>query len=112
MNFAAIIRSILRRRDRGRPRAGPAPPPRRRSELDIYFTANFRAKARQWGLSEDHARFVFYEGDAVKANMKVARYKGEEIGIYVFRDRDTNQPVITAIWKRRFRGKNPPPPSR
>ena len=35
-------------------------------------------------------------------NMKVAAYNGEEIGIYVFRDRETNQPVITAIWKRQF----------
>ncbi len=27
-------------------------------------------------------------------------YRGEEIGIYVFHDRQTNQPVITSIWKR------------
>jgi len=40
--------------------------------------------------------------------MKVARYKGQEIGIYVFRDRETNQPVITSIWKRRFRSKTTP----
>ena len=34
--------------------------------------------------------------------MKVAKYKGQEIGIYVFRDEQTNQPVITSIWKRQF----------
>jgi hypothetical protein len=93
------------RRPRAHTPAQGTPPPQRRSARDIYFTQNFHATARQWGLTEDHARFVFYEGDTVKANMKVAPYKGEEIGIYVFRDRDTNQPVITAIWKRRVRGK-------
>jgi hypothetical protein len=47
---------------------------------------------------------VFWEGDPVKGkeNMKVATYKGDEIGIYVFRDEQTNQPVITSIWKRKF----------
>jgi hypothetical protein len=61
--------------------------PRSRSELDIYFTDNFHAKVDEWGLTEDHARYVFYEGGTVKENMKVATYKREEIGIYVFRDR-------------------------
>ena len=84
--------------------ATPPRKPKRRSELDIYFTQNFHAKATEWGLTEAHARHVFYEGDTVKENMKVATYKGEEIGIYVFRDRDTNQPVITSIWKRPVRG--------
>src|SRR5215213_4086684 len=81
------------------------PKPKRRSELDIYFTAQFQAKAEQWGLTEDHARFVFWEGDPVKGkeNMKVAKHKGDEIGIYVFRDEQTNQPVITSIWKRQFK---------
>ena len=32
--------------------------------------------------------------------MRVMVYRGEEIGIYVFHDRLTNQPVITSIWKR------------
>lgn len=79
-------------------------------QQDIYFTANFHAKAEEWGLTEDHARHVYYEGDPVKGkeNMKVATYKGEEIGIYVFHDRQTNQPVVTSIWKRRPRGKSPP----
>jgi hypothetical protein len=107
-----MIRKYLLKPDNKEDGSTPARKSRRRSERDIYFTQNFHAKARQWGLSEDHARFVFYEGDAVKANMKVARYKGEEIGIYVFRDRDTNQPVVTSIWKRRFRGKSQPPPNR
>jgi hypothetical protein len=59
------------------------------------------------GLTEDHARFVYYEGEFLKEkgkeNMKIAIYKGEEIGIYVFHDRETNQPVVTSIWKRPVR---------
>lgn len=77
-----------------------------RHKTDIYFTDNFYAKAKEWNLTEAYARFVFIEGDVVKqngkpTNMKVATYKGEEIGIYVFHDRDTDQPVITSIWKRK-----------
>jgi hypothetical protein len=70
---------------------------------DIYFTRNFYAKADAQGLTEDHARFVFYEGDNVpgKTNMKTATYKGQTLGIYVFRDEQTNQPVVTSIWVRR-----------
>jgi hypothetical protein len=104
MGIGQIIKNALRRTHRPLRRSAPPPPPTRRSERDIYFTRNFHVKAKAWGLTEDHARFVFYEGDTVKENMKVATVKGEEIGIYVFRDRDTNQPVITAIWKRRVRG--------
>jgi hypothetical protein len=97
------IRSIATQR---RTRGQPSPKPRSRSEQDIFFTQNFHERADAWGLSEAHARHVFYEGDPVKGkeNMKVATYKGQEIGIYVFRDRDTNQPVITSIWKRPVRG--------
>jgi hypothetical protein len=102
MNIGKLVKKVL----------GPAetqPPviPQKRSERDIYFTDNFRARATEWDLTEEHARYVFYEGDSVKGkeNMKVATYKGQEIGIYVFRDRETNQPVITAIWKRQFRSK-------
>ena len=71
-------------------------------EQDIYFTANFQVKAKEWGLTEEHARLVYYEGDTVKGkeNMKIATYKGEEIGIYVFHDRLTNQPGVTSIWRR------------
>ncbi len=69
---------------------------------DFYFTDNFHMKAKEWGLTEDHAKRVYYEGDRVrgrgKENMKVMNYKGEEIGIYVFHDRETNKPVVTAIW--------------
>jgi hypothetical protein len=97
------IRSIATRRGA---KDQPPPKPRTRSEQDIYFTQNFHERADAWGLTEAHARHVFYEGDPVKGkeNMKVATYKGQEIGIYVFRDRDTNQPVITSIWKRPVRG--------
>jgi hypothetical protein len=76
--------------------------------MDMYFTAQFHAKAEQWGLTEDHARLVLWEGDVVKqggkpTNMKVLQHKGEEIGIYDFRDEQTNQPVITSIWKQQPR---------
>ena len=112
MGIGRIIKKVLCLPVGTAPRSGAAPSPKRRSERDIYFTQNFYAKADAWGLSEEHARYVFYEGDTVKANMKVAPYKGEEIGIYVFRDRDTNQPVVTSIWKRRFRRKTTPPTHR
>ncbi len=81
--------------------------PPNRFHQDIYFTANFRAKARECGLTEAHARRIYYEGDRVKGkgkeNMKVMPYKGEEIGIYAFHDRETNQPVVTSIWRRKPR---------
>src|SRR5215210_275589 len=104
MNIGKLIKKTFSRSD-------PEPhkePPKKRYEMDIYFTAQFHAKAAEWGLTEDHARHVFYQGDVVKGkeNMKVVTYKGEEVGIYVFRDRDTNQPVITSIWKRQFRGRD------
>ena len=103
MIILKIIKRTLRRQDRQR-RSLPADPPNRFHQ-DIYFTANFHAKAKEWGLTEEHARLVYYEGDTVKANMKVMTYKGEEIGIYVFHDRETNQPVVTAIWKRKPRAR-------
>lgn len=117
MNIGQIIRKILHfpEKDQRDPNAIARKKPRH--ELDIYFTENFSAKAKQWGLTEDHARLVFYEGDIVKqhgkpTNMKVMPHKGEEIGIYVFRDRDTNQPVITSIWKRGFPNSKRPTPRR
>lgn len=108
MGIGRIIKKSLRIGSTAQPHSSAAVKPKHRSELDIYFTGNFHAKARDWSLTEDHARYVFYEGESVKANMKVARYKGEEIGIYVFHDRDTNQPVVTSIWKRRFSSKSTP----
>jgi hypothetical protein len=92
-----------------KPQQPVSPPrPKRRSELDIYFTAQFHTKAAECGLTEEYARLVFYEGEVVMqrgkpTNMKVATIMGEEIGIYVFRDRETDQPVITSIWKRKPR---------
>jgi hypothetical protein len=108
MDIRRIIKKALYTltRERTQARTSSSSKPTRRSEMDIYFTHNFRAKANEWGLTEDHARHVFYEGDTVKENMKVVRYKGQDIGIYVFRDRDTNQPVITSIWKRQPPGKS------
>src|SRR4051812_7658547 len=109
MNIGDLIRKIPRT-TKNRPQLNSESKPKKRYELDIYFTDNFHAKADKWGLTEAHARHVFYEGDPVKGkgkeNMKVATIKGEEIGIYVFRDRDTNQPVVTSIWKRQFQGRN------
>ena len=102
-----IVKSIQQawRRDKN-PRQPPSPPKPSNTLLqDIYFTANFHAKAKEWRLTEAHARRVYYEGDPVKGkeNMRVMVYRGEEIGIYVFHDRQTNQPVITSIWKRQPR---------
>jgi len=108
MDIGKIIRKSLRITARTQPHSSTAIKPKRRSEQDIYFTSNFHAKATEWGLTEAHARLVFYEGDAVNANMKVATVNGEEIGIYVFRDRETNQPVVTSIWKRPPRGARNP----
>lgn len=105
MDLLKIINHIIRQRPQPE-RAVSADPPNRFHQ-DIYFTANFRAKARECGLTEAHARRVYYEGDRVKGkgkeNMKVMPYKGEEIGIYAFHDRETNQPVVTSIWRRKPR---------
>src|SRR5687767_14437337 len=105
MNIRDLVKKSLRIGQKSQGSVGSLPRLKRRSELDIFFTAQFHAKAREWNLTEEHARFVFYEGDTIKENMKAANYKGQEIGIYVFRDRETNQPVITSIWKRQFRNK-------
>jgi hypothetical protein len=66
----------------------------------IHFTNNFQQWARSWKLSERDATDVYYHGQEVKANMKVRKYNGYELGIYYFLDKDTGQPVITSIWKR------------
>ena len=104
MNIGNILKKTLRVGDQSSQKSTPPPKPKLRSEMDIYFTAQFHVKAKKWGLTEDHARLVFWEGDPVKGkeNMKFMDYKGQEIGIYVFRDEQTNQPVITSIWKRQF----------
>lgn len=85
MNVISVIRKLLRLPARSPQPSGTAPRPKRRSERDIYFTAQFHGKARDVGLTEEHARLVFYEGDVVKqdgkpTNMKVMPYKGDEIG--------------------------------
>jgi membrane-bound inhibitor of C-type lysozyme len=68
--------------------------------LDIFFTDSVHAKDAAWSLIEGHARFVFFEGDTVKENMKVASCKRQEIAVYVFWDRGTNRSVTTLTWKR------------
>ena len=112
MGIGRIIKQALRTPSRPQAQAASSTKPQSSFQQDIYFTSNFHAKAREWGLTEDHARHVYYEGDPVpgKENMKVAKYKGEELGIYAFHDRLTNQPVITSIWKRTPRGTRPNPP--
>jgi hypothetical protein len=107
MDLKKIIDRVIKKKDRDIYPVNTKPKTTSSFHQDIYFTSNFKRKAEEWGLTEDHARFVFIEGDTVKENMKVATYKGQEIGIYVFRDRLTNQPVITSIWKRK-----PPPASK
>ena len=110
MGLTKLIKQIFRREKKP---PHPKPPIQHPNSFlqDIYFTANFHAKAAACGLSEEHARLVYYEGDSLKekgkGNMKVMQYKGEEIGIYVFHDRLTNQPVVTAIWKRHARPASP-----
>ena len=100
MGIGKVINLIVSKPDK-KPSNNPNIPPNSFLQ-DIYFTANFHAKAKEWGLTEEHARRVYYEGDPVKGkeNMRVMTYRGEEIGIYVFHDRLTNQPVVTSIWKR------------
>ncbi len=101
MNLGSLIKRILRSSEHPQQNRSSAKS-KSTFEQDIYFTANFHAKAKEWGLTEDHARHVYYEGEPVKGkeNMRVMVFRGEEIGIYVFHDRLTNQPVVTSIWKR------------
>ncbi len=104
MNIGKIFKTIVRVSDLPLPKSVHSTNPRKNPVEDFRFTSNFAAKAKEWGLTEDHARLVYYEGDTVKGkgkeNMKVMMYKGEEIGIYAFHDRETNKPVVTSIWKR------------
>ena len=69
----------------------------------IHFTNNFQEKAKQWGLTEKDALDVYQHGQEVKDNMLIRRYSGYELGIWCFRDKNTGQTVITAIWKRERR---------
>ena len=68
-----------------------------------YFTKNFEAKAKSWGLTEADAKDVLYHGASTQENMLVRKYNGYEIGIYYFNDARTGQTVITSIWKRERR---------
>ncbi len=69
----------------------------------IYFTNNFRAKAKSWGLSEKDATDVYYHGETIKPNMMIRKYNGYEIGIYFFLNPQIAQPIITSLWKREQR---------
>ncbi len=103
MDIGKLLKRVVRKTEKHPVNTSSHPP--NTFLQDMYFTSNFHAKATEWGLTEDHARRVYYEGEPVKGkeNMRIATYKGEEIGIYVFHDRQTNQPVITSIWKRKPR---------
>jgi hypothetical protein len=68
-----------------------------------YFSKNFEAKAKSWGLTEADAKDVLYHGSSIRENMLVRKYNGYEIGIYSFKDTRTGQTVITSIWKRERR---------
>jgi len=68
-----------------------------------YFTKNFEAKAKSWGLTEADAKDVLYHGASRRENMLVRKYNGYEIGIYYFNDAKTGRTVITSIWKREQR---------
>ena len=68
-----------------------------------YFTKNFEAKAKSWGLTEADAKDVLYHGASPRENMLVRKYNGYEIGIYYFNDAKTGRTVITSIWKRERR---------
>ena len=107
MGLGKIIKQVLRTPDKSSIQTRYPSQPQNTFQQDIYFTSNFHAKAKEWGLTEEHARLCYYEGDPVKGKegMKVMAYKGEEIGIYVFHDRETNRPVVTSIWKRPPRAK-------
>ena len=102
MSIGKIVKNMFRSSRQPHPQNNTHVNPPNTFLADIYFTHNFHEKAKEWGLTEEHARLVYYEGDPVqgKENMRVRTYKGEEVGIYVFHDRLTNQPVVTAIWKR------------
>jgi hypothetical protein len=69
----------------------------------IYFTNNFQAKAKAWGLTEKDALDVYQHGEQVKDHIIVRKYQGYELGIWYFTDSRTGQTVITSIWKRERR---------
>jgi hypothetical protein len=68
-----------------------------------YFTENFEAKAKSWGLTEADAKDVLYHGSSIRENMLVRKYNGYEISIYYFNDAKTGRTVITSIRKRERR---------
>jgi hypothetical protein len=70
---------------------------------EVYFTANFISKAKQWGLSEKDALDVFYHGQERKDNMRCRTYNGYELCIYYGQNTRTGQPFISTIWKRERR---------
>ena len=45
----------------------------------IYFTNNFQQKAKQWGLSENDALDVYYNGQESNPDMKTRKYNGYEL---------------------------------
>ena len=71
MSMNNIINKAMGHEERPKQRP-PSSAPHNTFLQDIYFTSKFRTKANEWGLTEDHARHVYYEGEPVKGkeNMK------------------------------------------
>ncbi len=76
MSVTNILKKLLRSPGNPQPKSNPSSNPENTFIQDIYFTANFHAKAKEWELTEEHARLCYYEGDPVKGkeNMKAMRY--------------------------------------
>ena len=66
---------------------------------DIYFTANFQTRAKQWHLSEADALDVYHHGQERKPGMRVRKYNGYELGIYYGHNTNTGAVYISTIWK-------------
>jgi hypothetical protein len=68
---------------------------------EIYFTANFEHKAKQWGLSEADALDVYFHGeDGQKSGQRCRTYNGYILCIYYGQSSKTGKPYISTIWKR------------
>jgi hypothetical protein len=68
---------------------------------EIYFTANFYQKAKEWGLSEADALDVYHHGeDGQKSGQRCRTYNGYTLCIYFGQSSKTGQPYISTIWKR------------
>jgi hypothetical protein len=74
-----------------------------RNTREVYFTNNFIAKAKQWGLTEQDALDVYSHGQDRKDNLRCRTYNGYELCIYYGHNSHSGQPYIATIWKRERR---------